>query len=167
MAVQDQLTEIGFPGNGDASHPDSTYDSTDLVTPTVDSLNVVAIKSSDNGANLIQVSGALEHGDSGGPALDVSGNIAGIVSYSATDDPIGSFFLRSSDSAHQLLETTSINTRPGTFETLWKQAFTDYASTASRTLAYGGQRAGCFERAVSQFPRYPAFQAVCRSGRGQ
>jgi hypothetical protein len=131
VAVQDHLTEIGFPGNGDASHPDSTYDSTGLVTPTVDGLDVVAIKASDNGASLLQVSGALEHGDSGGPALDVNGNIAGIVSYSATDDPIGSFFLRSSDSARQLLESTGINTTPGTFETLWKQAFTDYASTDS------------------------------------
>ena len=100
VAVQDHLTSIGFPGNGDASHPDATYDSTDLVTPTVDSLNVVAIKSSDNGANLIQVSGALEHGDSGGPALNANGNIVGIVSYSGSDDPIGSFFLRSSNSAH-------------------------------------------------------------------
>jgi hypothetical protein len=131
LAVQDPLMEIGFPGNGDASHPDGTYDSTDLITPTVDTLNVVGIKSSDDGANLIQVSGALEHGDSGGPALDMNGDIQGIVSYSATDAPIGSFFLRSANSARQLVESTNIDTHPGTFETLWQQAFSDYASTAS------------------------------------
>ena len=151
VAVEDQLTEIGFPGNGDASHPDSTYDSTDLVTPTVDSLNVVAIKSSDNGANLLQVSGAIEHGDSGGPALDVNGNIEGIVSYSGTDDPIGSFFLRSSDSAHELMATAGINTRPGTFETLWNQAFSDYASTA---IGHWHTAASELDALSAQYPNF-------------
>ena len=131
VAVQDHLTEIGFPGNGDASHPDNTYDTTDLVTPTVDSLNVVSLKSNDDGSGLIQVSGALEHGDSGGPALDTAGNVVGIVSYSATDTPIGSFFLRSSNSARALVSTAGISTSPGTFETLWRQAFNDYASDGS------------------------------------
>ena len=154
VAVEDHLTEIGFPGNGDASHPDSTFNSTDLVTPTVDSLNVVAIKSGDNGASLLQVSGALEHGDSGGPALDVSGNIEGVVSYSATDDPIGSFFLRSGDSARELLETTNINTRPGTFETLWKQAFTDYASTA------GGHWHTAARELDALSAQYPSFLGI-------
>jgi hypothetical protein len=154
VAVEDRLTSIGFPGNGDASHPDATFATTDLVTPTVDSLNVVAIKSSDNGASLIQASGALEHGDSGGPALDADGNIVGIVSYSGTDTPIGSFFLRSSNSARTLLTSSSINTRPGTFETMWRQAFLDYASTSN----------GHWHTAASELDalhsRYPAFGGV-------
>jgi hypothetical protein len=154
LAVQDQLTEIGFPGNGDASHPDGTYNSTDLITPTVETLNVVGIKSGDDGSNLVQVSGALEHGDSGGPALDINGNIQGIVSYSATDDPIGSFFLRSANSARELAVATNISTRPGTFETLWQQAFDDYSSTAS----------GHWHTAASELDalstRYPGFRGV-------
>ena len=154
LAVQDQLTEIGFPGNGDASHPDGTYDSTNLVTPTVDTLNVVGIKSSDDGSNLIQVSGGIEHGDSGGPALDTNGDIQGIVSYSATDDPIGSFFLRSANSARQLVETTNIDTRPGTFETLWRQAFADYSSTA------GGHWHTAARELDALSARYPGFRGV-------
>jgi hypothetical protein len=154
VAVQDHLTSIGFPGNGDASHPDATFDSTDLVTPTVDSLDVVAIKFSDNGSSLIQASGALEHGDSGGPALDANGNIVGIVSYSGTDTPIGSFFLRSSNSARTLLATSSIDTRPGTFESLWRQAFLDYSSTSN----------GHWHAAANELDalsaRYPSFQGV-------
>jgi S1-C subfamily serine protease len=154
VAVEDHLTSIGFPGNGDASHPDATYDTTDLVTPTVDSLDVVAIKSSDNGSSLIQASGALEHGDSGGPALDASGDIVGIVSYSATDTPIGSFFLRSSNSARTLLTSSGIDTNPGTFETLWRQAFDDYASTSN----------GHWHTAASELDalgaRYPDFRGL-------
>jgi S1-C subfamily serine protease len=154
VAVEDHLTSIGFPGNGDASHPDATFDTTDLVTPTVDSLDVVAIKSSDNGSSLIQASGALEHGDSGGPALDANGNIVGIISYSGTDTPIGSFFLRSSNSARMLLASSGIDTRPGTFETMWRQAFLDYASTSN----------GHWHTAASELDalstRYPDFRGV-------
>ncbi len=154
VAVEDQLTAIGFPGNGDASHPDDTYDTTDLVTPTVDSLDVVAVKSNDNGASLLQVSGPIEHGDSGGPALDAGGNIVGIVSYSATDTPIGSFFLRSSNSARDLISSAGINTHPGSFETLWRQAFDDYASTAN----------GHWHTAAHELDalnaQYPAFRGV-------
>ncbi|PWT71184.1 MAG: hypothetical protein C5B60_11235 [Chloroflexi bacterium] len=154
VAVEDRLTSIGFPGNGDASHPDATFDTTDLVTPTVDSLDVVAIKSSDNGSSLIQASGALEHGDSGGPALDANGTIVGIVSYSGTDTPIGSFFLRSSNNARMLLATSGIDTRPGTFESLWRQAFLDYSSTSN----------GHWHTAASELDAlsalYPSFQGV-------
>ncbi|MGO8948414.1 MAG: trypsin-like peptidase domain-containing protein [Ktedonobacterales bacterium] len=154
VAVEDHLTAIGFPGNGDASHPDDTYDTTDLVTPSVDSLDVEAIKSNDNGSSIIQVSGPIEHGDSGGPALDANGNIVGIVSYSATDDPIGSFFLRSSNSARELLESTGIDTRTGTFEKQWRQAFDDYASTAN----------GHWHTSASELDalsaRYPDFRGV-------
>ncbi len=136
VAVQDQLTIIGFPGNGDLplaevpGEPDlGGSDPTNAVTSSVNSIYVSAIKTNTNKSELIEVGGNVEHGDSGGPALDAAGHIVGIVSFGGTDDPDGTSFLRSSQSAQALMAQANINTQPGPFEVAWQQAFTDYAAS--------------------------------------
>ncbi|MBF6589858.1 MAG: trypsin-like peptidase domain-containing protein [Ktedonobacterales bacterium] len=149
VAVQDRLTVVGFPGNGDFSN-----DPTDLLTVSVNNAAVSAIKQNDNGSQLIQIGGNVERGDSGGPALDVSGQIVGVVSFGGTDTPGITSFLRSSDSARKLITSAGIATTPGTFQTLWQQAFEDYAATTP----------GHWHKAAQQLQtisaRYPGFQAV-------
>src|SRR6266516_187950 len=76
---QDNLTIIGFPGNGDIAGNSAT----DLLTLSVNQVFVISIKTTNTGAPLIQVGGNVEHGDSGGPALDNNGTIVGIVSFGA------------------------------------------------------------------------------------
>ncbi len=124
LAVEDALTVIGFPGNGDVNG-----DPTNLLTPSVNNVNVSALKRNDNGSQLIQVGGNVEHGDSGGPALDTAGRIVGIVSFGGSDTQGITAFLRSSDNALTLLNAQSIDTKPGIFQGLWQQAFADYAAT--------------------------------------
>src|SRR5258708_32640238 len=70
---QDNLTIIGFPGNGDVSNI-----ATDLLTLSISQIFVNSIKTTDTRAQVIQVSGNVDHGDSGGPVLDNSGTIGGI-----------------------------------------------------------------------------------------
>ncbi|MGH2516491.1 MAG: trypsin-like peptidase domain-containing protein, partial [Ktedonobacterales bacterium] len=137
VAVDDQLTILGYPGNGDQFRAvsDQTVDANDLLTPSVNNVTVSSIKSNSNGARLIQVGGNVEHGDSGGPALDASGNIVGVVSFGTSDgtaQTVGNTsFLRSSDDVQPLLTQANVNTTPGTFEKQWEQAFSDYAATAA------------------------------------
>ncbi|HZC78482.1 MAG TPA: trypsin-like peptidase domain-containing protein, partial [Ktedonobacterales bacterium] len=109
VAVEDQLTIIGFPGNGDVNNS-----GTDLLTPSVNNITVSAIKNGTNGQKLIQVGGNVEHGDSGGPALDSDGLIVGVVSFGG-DDPRGiTAFLRSSDNALSLMSAANVDPKPGT-----------------------------------------------------
>src|SRR5579859_6636711 len=96
VQVQDQLTIIGFPGNGDVSTTP-----TNLLTSSVNTVSVSSIKTTDTGAPLIQVAGNVEHGDSGGPALDSTGNVVGIVSFGIGTQGITSF-LQASKSAQEL-----------------------------------------------------------------
>ncbi len=124
LAVEDALAVIGFPGNGDVNG-----DPTNLLTPSVNNVNVSALKHNDNGSQLIQVGGNVEHGDSGGPALDVDGRIVGIVSFGGADTQGITAFLRSSDNAMSLLSTAHVDITPGVFQALWQQAFADYAAT--------------------------------------
>nr|BBH94136.1 hypothetical protein KTA_23350 [Thermogemmatispora argillosa] len=146
VQVQDNLTIIGFPGNADVS-----MRPTDFLTSSVNRIFVSSIKTTDSGAQVIQVGGNVEQGDSGGPALDSQGHVVGIVSFGT---PGGTSFLQASNSARALIQNLHLNTDPGPFQRAWSQAFNDYASTAP----------GHWHRAAQEFAalaaRYPAFKAV-------
>jgi serine protease Do len=148
---QDQLTIIGFPGNGDVSNLP-----TDLLTASVNQVEVSSIKTTDTGAPVIQVGGNVEHGDSGGPALDSTGQVVGIVSFGlASDGTSGeTSFLQASNSARTLVQSLNLNTSPGPFQQAWNQAVNDYASTAP----------GHWHKAAQEFSqlaaKYPLFKGV-------
>ncbi len=149
VAQQDQLTIIGFPGNGDIAGTSAT----DLLTLSVNQVYVSSMKTTDTGAPVIQVGGNVEHGDSGGPALDSHGTIVGIVSFGAAG-PGSTSFLQASNSARALVQALGLNTTPGPFQNAWNQAFIDYASNAP----------GHWHKAQREFQQiatqYPSFKAV-------
>ncbi|HKF39054.1 MAG TPA: S1C family serine protease [Ktedonobacteraceae bacterium] len=146
---QDNLTIIGFPGNGDIAGNSAT----DLLTLSVNKVFVSSMKTTDTGAPVIQVGGNVEHGDSGGPALDDQGNIVGIVSFGAAG-PGSTSFLQASNSAQTLVQSLGLNTTPGPFQNAWLQAFTDYASSAP----------GHWHKAQQELQQiaahYPQFKAI-------
>ncbi len=148
---QDQLTIIGFPGNGDVSNRP-----TDILTASVNTINVSSIKTTDSGAQVIQVGGNVEHGDSGGPALDSNGAVVGIVSFGLVNSgsPGGTSFLQASNSARELVQALNLNTSAGPFQKAWSQALNDYASNST----------GHWHRAQQEFAqiaaKYPLFKGV-------
>ena len=148
---QDQLTIIGFPGNGDVSAKP-----TDLLNASVNTIGVSSIKTTDSGAQVIQVGGNVEHGDSGGPALDSNGNVVGIVSFglSTSADPGGTSFLQASNSAEALIKSLNLDTSPGPFQKAWSQAFNDYSATTS------GHWHKAAQELQSLATKYPLFQAI-------
>ena len=158
---QDNLTIIGFPGNGDVSNRP-----TDLLTSSVNKINVSSIKTTSNGAPVIQVGGNVEHGDSGGPALDVNGNVVGIVSFglSSSDTPGGTSFLQASNSARDLVQSLKLDTTPGAFQKLWGQAFSDYASNAPDHWTKAQQE---FGQITTQYPLFSAIKPYLDYSRTQ
>ncbi len=148
---QDELTIIGFPGNGDVGNSP-----TSVLSSSINKVIVSSLKTTDNGAPVIQVGGNVEHGDSGGPALNNSGTIVGIVSFGTSNpnSPGSTSFLQASSSAKDLIQSLNLNTTPGAFQKAWSQAFTDYASTS----------AGHWHKAEKGFAQlqssYPNFKAV-------
>lgn len=125
---QDDLTIIGYPGNGDVSERKSPRT---VLTSSVNRIYVSSLKQTDAGTTVIQVGGNVEHGDSGGPALDSSGNIVGVVSFGlfTSDGGGGTTFLQESNTARNLITSLKLDTRPGPFTKAWRQAFSDYSAT--------------------------------------
>ncbi len=148
---QDQLTIIGFPGNGIISVKPA-----DFLNDSVNNIEVSSIKTTDTGAQVIQVGGNVEHGDSGGPALDSNGNIVGIVSFglSTPTDPGGTSFLQASNSATTLVQSLHLDTTPGPFQKAWSQAFNDYSATAP------GHWHKAAQELQSLATKYPLFLAI-------
>ena len=157
---QDELTMIGFPGNGDIlvqnarTLTDAASPSTGFLTASLNKMYVSALKQSTNGASLIQVGGNVEHGDSGGPVLDNSGDIIGVASFVGADTPSGTGFLQASSTAQQMVNELHLDMQPGKFEAAWSQAFAAYSSTD----------AGHWHLAQQQMQKlqadYPSFRAV-------
>jgi S1-C subfamily serine protease len=147
---QDNLTIIGFPGNGDIAGNTAT----DLLTLSVNPVFVSSFKTTNTGAPVIQVAGNVEHGDSGGPALDNHGSIVGIVSFGAASGQGSTSFLQASSSAIALVQSLGLNTTPGPFQKAWNQAFQDYSSNVP----------GHWHKAQSEFKqiaaKYPLFKGV-------
>jgi S1-C subfamily serine protease len=149
VAIEDPLMVIGFPGNGDVN--DSAVN---FLTPSVNNVNVSAVKVSDNGSQLLQVGGNVEHGDSGGPVLDANGHVVGIVSFAGPDAPGVTSFLRTSNDALTLLKNKSVNLAPGQFQTRWSRAFGQYASSARGHWHEAARELDALAR------DYPSFKAI-------
>src|SRR6266852_7336977 len=145
---QDMLTIIGFPGNGDVSDLP-----TNLLTSSVNQIMVSSLKTTDQGAQVIQVSGNVEDGDSGGPALDSNGNVVGIVSFGLSGQG-STNFLQASDSARVLVQSRHRDTTPVPFEKAWLQAFNDFAASTP------GQWYKAQQELATLHSHYPAFQAL-------
>jgi S1-C subfamily serine protease len=146
----DDLTIIGFPGNGDVSDRP-----TNLLTSSVNTVTVSSIKTTDSGAPVIQIGGNVEPGDSGGPAIDSNGRIVGTVSFGLSDgSPGATSFLQASNSARTLIGELRLNAAPGVFEKDWSQAYSDYAGTTP----------GHWHKAAQELAKlsvaYPLFQSV-------
>jgi S1-C subfamily serine protease len=149
VAIEDPLLVIGFPGNGDVND-----NAINFLTPSVNNVNVSAVKVSDNGSQLLQVGGNVEHGDSGGPVLDANGHVVGIVSFAGPDTPGVTSFLRTSNDALTLLKNKSVNLTPGQFQTRWARAFGQYASTAKGHWHEAARELDALAR------DYPSFKAI-------
>jgi len=145
---QDKLTIIGFPGNADVNQTPSG-----LLTSSVNQIYVSSMKASSSGAPLIQVGGNVEHGDSGGPALDSQGNIVGIVSFGAANSngPNGTSFLQASNSARNMIKGLGLDTTPGKQQKLWSQAFSDYAAS---TAGHWGKAQKEFDQLLASNPDF-------------
>lgn len=129
VAPTDALTVLGFPGPADVSARPASY-----LTDSIDPVVVSALKTDDAGGALIQVDGNVEHGDSGGPALNAAGQVVGVVSFALAETG-ATRFLQAASNVAPLVQAAGVNLAPGDLEVRWRQAMRDYGAGRWRAAA--------------------------------
>ncbi len=85
---------IGYPGLVSGNAANGLINERSSATPTITKGIISAIKNDQGGLKLIQVDASIDHGNSGGPAIDTNGNVIGIATY-GVESASGNFnFLR-------------------------------------------------------------------------
>ena len=83
----DAIYAVGFPGAADAFSDEDTwiYSDPTITDGIVSALRRVSIVENGSPIDLLQISAAINHGNSGGPLFDAKGNVVGINTYSIRD----------------------------------------------------------------------------------
>jgi serine protease Do len=113
----DPVAIIGYPGVADTGGQSSL-----VPTETTGSITAKKQGSADlglaNGVNILQTDATVEHGNSGGPAINEAGQVVGIVSFGATST---TNFLISVGEVTDQVKQAGAGTAPGVIDRLWRQ----------------------------------------------
>jgi S1-C subfamily serine protease len=113
----DPVAIIGYPGVGDTGGQSSL-----VPTETTGSITAKKQGSADlglaNGVNILQTDATVEHGNSGGPAINEAGEVVGIVSFGATST---TNFLISVGEVSDQVKQAGASPSLGVIDRLWRQ----------------------------------------------
>lgn len=149
--VGSNLQVIGFPGAAMGAKA-LVVDTSSNSEPTITKGVVSAIKEAkgDN-RKLIQTDAAINHGNSGGPAITESGKVVGIATYGITSDSeSGSYnFLRDIQDLKDLMIKNNITEETGEVYNLWKSGLENY------WFSYFRYAKNDFEKLKGIYPVHP------------
>ncbi len=121
-----KLIVLGFPGVTDLP---MLVDISSTTEPTITRGVVSAIKkAAGDKKTLIQTDASINHGNSGGPAIDSDGNVIGIATYGLTpEDGGGNYnFLRDIEDLKKLMSKKKVDNKTGKTYDLWKTGIEDF-----------------------------------------
>jgi S1-C subfamily serine protease len=125
MGTSDGLKEgsgvivIGYPGLVSGNNPASIVNVNSSATPTITKGIISAIKTDQGGLKLIQVDASIDHGNSGGPALNNLGEVIGIATYGIGSTSGNYNFLRDIEDLKKLAGQNSIALGPSPSYVEW------------------------------------------------
>ena len=134
--VQDSVTAVAFPGDADLGNFTELLDPTrsdvntlnSLLTPTVETGQITAEKTFKNGTLYYEISEIAYYGSSGGPVINLQGQIVGFVDLSSSSDRV-IFLIPSSIIASYTKQAGTTNQEKGAFMSLWTKAINEYDVT--------------------------------------
>ena len=145
------LEVLGYPGIVMGGE-NSLLDAASIVEPTITKGVVSAIKmAKGDQKKLIQTDASINHGNSGGPAVNEQGQVIGIATYGlTTDSGSGNYnFLRDIADLKELGAKLGIEMKTGVTYDLWKDGLNNY------WLSYYRYAKESFENVSKQYPLHP------------
>jgi S1-C subfamily serine protease len=121
--VADQIVVIGYPGVADMK---VLLDSSSLLQATVTDGTVSSLKRATSGEQILQISAPITHGNSGGPALDMKGNVIGLATFGNESEIQGFNFLVASSTLLQLVKEAKLEPKPSKTLQQWRAGLEHY-----------------------------------------
>jgi S1-C subfamily serine protease len=116
------LLIIGYPGNVAF---DSDFTLRSRMQPSLTIGHVSGVKDMADGWQVIQTDTTINHGNSGGPALNDAGQVVGLATFTLKDSE-GLNFAIAIDVAHQFLDQVNVKPRESSFTRNYNQALAEY-----------------------------------------
>lgn len=127
--------------------------------PTITKGIVSAIKEDLTGKTVFQTDASIDHGNSGGPAFNPSGQVIGIATFTV-ESKTGNFnFLRDITELKQLMTKNNIENSSGTITTFWREGLHQFR------LARYNQAIGQFKKVEALSPSHPTIQEFIQNSK--
>lgn len=125
LQIQDKLLAIGYPGAADMEGTGLLDDKSQLEASINDGA-ITALKRSPSGDQIIQINAAITHGNSGGPAVNLAGEVIGLGTFGSQGEVQGFNFLVSASTVKRFVTRAKVDTKPSNTITLWKKALDEF-----------------------------------------
>jgi S1-C subfamily serine protease len=119
--VADPIVVIGYPGVADLRE---LLDEKSQLQATVTDGTVSSLKHASSGEQILQISAPITHGNSGGPALDMRGNVIGLATFGT--DVQGFNFLVASSTLKDLMKAQKLDPKPSKTLAQWRDGLEHY-----------------------------------------
>jgi hypothetical protein len=123
VQVQDHVTAIGYPGVADLT---GLLDEKSQLEASITDGKISAIKRTQAGDQVLQITAPTSHGNSGGPALNDAGEVIGLVTFADAREVQGFNFLVSSQTLLEFVRTAGADNKPSSTNLMWREALELY-----------------------------------------
>jgi serine protease Do len=119
VSVQDQVIAIGYPGVADF---EGLFDQKSQLEASITDGAVSAIKRTKDGEPVLQVTTPITHGNSGGPAINIKGEVIGLTTFGSRDEVQGFNFLVASSTVKKFVKQARADNQPSDTQKAWRSA---------------------------------------------
>lgn len=119
MALQDPVIALGYPGAADLQ---GLFDQKSQLEASITDGAVSAIKHTSDGEPVLQVTTPITHGNSGGPAINLRGEVIGLATFGNNEKVQGFNFLVASSTVKKFVKEAKANNAPSETQVRWRKA---------------------------------------------
>jgi S1-C subfamily serine protease len=121
--IADPIVVLGYPGVADMKE---LLDEKSQLQASVTDGTISSLKRATTGEPILQISAPITHGNSGGPALDLKGNVVGLATFGNANEVQGFNFLVASATLMDLVKDAKITPKESETSKLWRDGLELY-----------------------------------------
>lgn len=165
MSVQDAVIAIGYPGAADF---EGLFDKKSQLEASITDGTISAIKHTNDGEPVLQVTTPITHGNSGGPAINLRGEVIGLATFGNRDKVQGFNFLVASSTVKKFVEEAKASNTASKTQLAWKKGLEAHWSASYNDAIVDFEEVAALFPAHSEVPRLlKQAHAQKREGKGK